>query len=283
MTAAAENLAYLTQTEETIKLAVNDPIRLAQGRKYYERLSRSKNQDWIKRYVDALFGDDPSGTAVFRESFRSTFHIADEVFPVSGHPLLVGQDFGRDPGSVICQLDHKGRLLVLEEVAAEDIGLQQHLNIGLRPALSNPRYLGRQIILIGDPAGMQRSTMYEETSFDLIKRAGFMAYPGPTNDIDARLRAVEHFLLSQRDGGPAMVFDRQRCPTLVRAMSGGYRYARMKSGQRKPKPDKNQYSHLADALQYACTAAHGGMSNMFGRMLNRTAVARPSVPAGGWT
>lgn len=283
LTAGAENLPYLVQTEDTIKLAEDDPIRIAQGRKYYERLSRSKSGDWVKRYVNAEYGDDPSGTAVFRESFRPTFHVADEIFPVSGHPLIVGQDFGRDPGSVICQLDHKGRLLVLQEIAAEDIGLQQHLQIALRPALSDPRYLGKQIVIIGDPAGMQRSTMYEETSFDLIKRAGFMAYPGPTNDIDARLRAVEHFLLSQRDGGPAIVFDRQRCPTLIRGMSGGYRYARMKSGQRKPKPDKNQYSHLADALQYAATAAHGGMQNMFGRALNRAVVPRPPVPVGGWT
>jgi hypothetical protein len=63
---------------------------------------------------------------VFRESFRPSWHVADEVLPVNGHPLIIGQDFGRDPCSVICQLDHKGRLLVLGEVVAEDIGLQQH-------------------------------------------------------------------------------------------------------------------------------------------------------------
>jgi hypothetical protein len=287
LTENAENLEYLVQTEETIKLPESDPRRRAQGRKYYERLANSKSADWVRRYVDAKYGDDPSGTAVFRESFKMAFHVVDEIFPVSGHPLIIGQDFGRDPWSIICQLDHKGRLLVLEEVPAEDIGLEQHLKINLRPALNHPRYMGKPIVIIGDPAGRSKDSLYEETSFDLIKRAGFMAYPGPTNDIDPRLRAVEAFLLGQRDGGPAMVFDRGRCPTLIRGMAGGYRYPKSKSGVRKLKPDKTgpgaKYSHPADALQYACTAAHGGMQGMISRQLSRSRMPRPKMPTGAWT
>lgn len=279
----AENLNWLVQTEESIKLPIDDPARLAQGRKYYERLAKSRSGDWCKRYVYGEFGDDPSGTAVFRESFKMAFHVVDEIIPVHGHPLIVGLDFGRDPCAVICQMDHRGRLLVLQEVIAEDMGLQMQLQMGLRPALSAERYLGRPVAIIGDPAGVQRSTLYEETSFDLVKRAGFMAYPAPTNDIDPRLRAVESFLLGQRDGGPAVIFDRQRCPELIRAMSGGYRYARTKAGQRKPMPDKNQYSHVADAFQYACLALHGGMQNMISQRIARPVVQRTKVPTGGWT
>ena len=114
----AENLDWLTQTSETLKLPVGDPRRRAQGRTYYERLARGHGEDWVKRYVMAQYGNDPSGTAVFRESFRRSFHVVDELMPVVGHPLILGQDFGRDPCTVICQLDHKGRLLVLEEVIA---------------------------------------------------------------------------------------------------------------------------------------------------------------------
>jgi hypothetical protein len=279
----AENLDYLVQTEETIKFPVGDERRIAQGRKYYERLAQARSLDWVKRYVDAQYGDDPSGSAVFRESFNMKFHVIDEVLPVVGHPLLIGLDFGRDPCAVITQMDHKGRLLVLQEVIAEDIGLEQQLKIGLRPAVSSERYFGRPVVVVGDPAGMARSTTYEETSFDVVKRAGFMAYPAPTNNIDPRLRAVEAFLLGQRDGGPMLVIDRQRCPTLIRGLSGGYRYAKTRSGQRKPTPDKNQYSHVMDALQYACTAAHGGMTNMFARRLTTLTVQRPKISARAWT
>ena len=280
----AENLNWLTQTTETLKLPLDDPKRLAQGRTYYERLARGHGSDWVRRYVHAQYGNDPSGTAVFRESFNRAFHVVEDLTPVSGLPLIIGQDFGRDPCSVICQLDHKGRLLVLQEVVAEDIGLELHIEKALRPALFQERYLGRAIAMVGDPSGVSKSSIYEETTFDVLKRLGMNAFPAPTNDIDPRLRAIEAFLLGQRDGGPAILFDRDRCPVLVRAMAGGYRYAKTRAGVRKPLPDKNEYSHIIDALQYACLAAHGGMSGYFAkRMAHRPRSTRPKMTAGAWT
>ncbi len=254
------------------------------GREYYERLERTPNPDWVRRYVHAQYGTDPSGSAVFRESFRRAWHVAPEVLPVRGHPLIIGQDFGRDPCSIICQLDHTGRMLVLEEVMAEDMGLELHLTRGLRPALVQERYLGIPVVVVGDPAGMQRSTTYEETSFDVIKRHGLQSYPAPTNDIDPRLRAVEAFLLGSRNAGPAVLIDGTRCPNLVLALGGGYRYAKMKSGQLKPMPDKNKFSHISDAFQYAATAIHGGMSGMFSAQLFRPqAPKRQKFTANAWT
>ena len=281
----AENLEWLTQTPDTLKLATNDPARRAQGRTYYERFIRSNSEEWCKRYVHAQFGDDPSGSAVFKESFKRHFHVTEEILPVHGHPLIVGLDFGRDPCAVITQLDHKGRLLILEEVIGTDIGLELQINRNLKPALMDERYLGKPVAIVGDPAGNQRSTLYEETSFDLLKRAGFMAYPAPSNNIDARLRAVEAYLFQQRDGGAAMLIDEERCPTLVRALSGGYRYARTKAGQLKPLPEKNEYSHIADALQYACLAAHGGMTNMIAARLTTPRTRDPArrFSAMAWT
>jgi len=291
MSPDAENLEWLTQTPETLRYPPDHPVRLAQGRTYYERFIRSNTAEWCKRYVHAQYGDDPSGTAVFRDSFRfrgddgRPFHVADTLEPVYGHPLIVGQDFGRDPWSIICQLDHNGRLLVLEEVEAEDIGLELHLERSLRPRLMNQRYFGRPVALIGDPAGKAKDSIYEETSFDAIKRMGFMTFPAPTNDLDPRIRAVEAFLMGQRNGGPAIVFDRQRCPTLVRAMSGGYRYAKTRSGQRKPTPEKNKFSHPVDALQYAALAAHGGMvTTLLARKLqSKPRVVRERMPSRAWT
>lgn len=255
------------------------------GREYYERLARSNGDDWVKRYVHALYGADPSGSAVYKESFKHSFHVADEVMPVNGHPLIIGQDFGRNPCSIITQLDHRGRLLVLEEVLAEDIGLELHIQRNLRPRLSQERYLGRAFVIVGDPAGKQRSTSYEETSFDLLKREGFMCYPAPTNNIDARLRAVETFLLAQRDGGPAMIFDKQRCPSVIMGMNGGYRFAKTRSGQLRPVPDKNEYSHMADALQYAASAASNGMVGMISGKLSggKRRSDRPKVSSLAWT
>lgn len=285
MSEEAENLEWLNQTPDSLKLPPENEVRRAQGRKYYERFVRSNAPDWCRRYVYAEYGNDPSGSAVFRESFKSSFHVVDELEPVSSYPLLMGIDFGRDPCAVICQPDHKGRLLVLEEIIAEDVGLEVQLQRGIKPVLMSERYMGRSIIVVGDPAGKQRSTLYEETSFDLIKRYGLRAYPAPTNDIVKRVGAVEAWLLGQRDGGPALVIDRERCPTLIRALSGGYKYARMKNGMRKPTPDKNEYSHIADALQYACVTAHGGMGEMLATKLmgGRQRAPRQKVGSSAWT
>lgn len=280
----AENLEWLTQTPETLKLPVTSEVRRAQGQSYYKRFLRSNSEDWCKRYVHAKYGDDPSGSAVFKDSFKLHFHVVDEVLPVPGYPLIIGQDFGRDPCSVICQIDHKGRLLVLEEVMASDIGLELHIERNLRPKVLQDRYLGRPMAIMGDPAGKAKSTTYEETSFDALKRMGFNAFPAPTNDIDKRLRAVEAFLLSQRDGGPAILIDRGRCPELVRALSGGYRYAKTRAGVRKPHPDKNAYSHVSDALQYAALAAHGGMVSMISsRIMPRPRRERKQFSSRAWT
>lgn len=282
--ADAENLEWLNQTAETVLLPANDNRRRAQGRIYYERLARNPNPDWVKRYVNAKYGDDPSGTAVFRASFRRQFHVRPELMPSPGHPLIVGQDFGRDPWSVICQLDHKGRFLILEEVPAEDIGLELHIAQSLRPALMQERYLGFPIAIIGDPAGAAKNSLYEVTSFDLLKEAGFRTIAAPTNDLDPRLRAVESFLLAQRDGGPALLVDERRCPTIVRAFSGGYRFGKTRAGERKAVPDKGDFSHPMDSVQYAALAANGGQVAVLARRLIRTrrAPAR-RVASGGWT
>lgn len=254
------------------------------GYEYYNRLARGQSPEWVRRYVDAEYGNDPSGMAVFRDTYTHEFHSADELQPIPGLPLLVGQDFGRDPWSVICQMDHRGRFLVLEEVDGTDIGLEQHLLLNLRPKLMQERYMNMPIAIIGDPAGVAKSTLYEETSFDMLKREGFMAFPAPTNDIDPRLRAIEAFLMQQVGGKAMFLVDRARCPTIVQGLRGGYRYSRMKGGQRKPTPDKNAYSHPMDSLQYAALAAHGGMVQ--GRIMNR--LKRP-VPvakqftASAWT
>ena len=88
LAANAENLNYLVQTEETAKLPVDHPERLAQGRKYYERFLELYGSDhpWVKRYVHAEFGEDPSGEAVFRATFNRGFHVVPDTLVVLGIP-----------------------------------------------------------------------------------------------------------------------------------------------------------------------------------------------------
>lgn len=290
MEATAENLNFLLQTDQTKLLPIDHPGRLAQGRKYYERLVNmfgGTDTPWVKRYVHAQYGDDPSGMAVFRESFRTDFHIVDDIPIIPGYPLIVGQDFGRNPWSLICQADHLGRLNVLQEVRGTNVGLEKHVQQNLKPLLFQDRYLGFRLALIGDPAGIAKDSHSEENSFELLKRLGLTALPAPTNDLDPRLRAVEALLGRQTNGGPTLRIDRRRCPMLIRAMSGGYRFAKTKQGALKPKPEKfdpEGYSHVADCLQYVSLIVHAGLTGWVGNQLRpRGLTPHVKVTAAGWT
>lgn len=182
------------------------------------------------------------------------------------------------------QMDYRGRLLILEEVKGEDIGLRTHLRTNLRPKLNEPRYQNRPVVVIGDPAGIAKSQYDEVNGFDVLKQEGFACVPAGTNDIDTRLRAVEEWLLQQRDGGPAMVFDKSRCPTLVNGMNGMYRYSKTTLDISKPLPDKNRFSHPADAHQYGVLGTKGNTARQIARLVaGRRPRARAPVTAQGWT
>lgn len=283
----AENLAHLDQTVDTLALDEHDPIRIEQGRNYYRRLAAVGTPDYIRRYVMAEFGRDPSGTAVFAECFNVDFHVADYLEPIFSRLLIVGQDFGRNPWSLICQLNMQGQLMVLEEVPGTDIGLEQHVKQNLYPALLQERYLGRPIVVVGDPAGQARDSIFEINCFDLLKSMGIPAERAPTNDIDPRIRAVEQFLIRQVAGRGAMQIDRNRCPTLVQGMNGGYRYSKTKDDVARSLPDKNKWSHVCDCLQYVCLIASnmGAYQWLLGRVISnqRKRVYRPAPSAKAWT
>jgi len=286
----AENLNYLLQTEETSRLRIDDPVRVAQGRKYYERFIEMYGSDaaWVKRYVYAQYGDDPSGEAVFKAAFRPAFHVVPETFVIPGYPLIVGQDFGRNPWSLVGQVDHLGRLLIHKEVAASNMGLEKHVEMHLRPLLYSEKFITSRVILVGDPSGVAKGSIGEETCFEALKRLGMPAFPAPTNEIDTRLRAVEAIMGRQINGGPAIMINSAGCPWLVRALSGGYRYKKHKDGALRTVPekmDKEGFSHIADCLQYICLVVHGGLVHELSRRL-APKIKRPQrahITAAGWT
>jgi hypothetical protein len=203
---------------------------------YYQRLAKNPNRDWVRRYVEAEYGEDPSGTAVFREAFRWSFHTVDHLEPSPGHLILVGQAFGRSPCSVLCQPDSRGRILCLEEVIAEDIGLETHVNRSLKPALYNERYAGFSFCAVGDPSGVAKGNFLEEDSFDVLKRLGYRpSRPDQRSKRRACCRRGGSLPAARWRAG--LVIDRTRCPILTRAMNGAYRQ-QTSAGVTKPLPDK---------------------------------------------
>lgn len=249
---------------------------------YYTRLAEGQSEDWVKVYIENEFGIDLSGQAVFRASFNFDRHVTDKPLPVNPfRPIMISMDFGRTPCAILQQLTPEGRLNILEEVTSLDMGLEQFLKTKLQPLLHQPEYSGREVYVVGDPAGIQRAQVNEMSCFDVLKSAGFRAYPATTNDIGARVRAVESLLLQNRGSGPALLIHGPKCPSLVKALRHDYRYKRTKAGELTPLPEKNGASHIADACQYGCLAVAVDLPGKI--MARRNFTPRPSMPVGAWT
>lgn len=232
---------------------------------YYSRLTAGKDVEWIKVFVHGEYGFVADGRPVWGD-YSDTTHVA-EITPDPACDLIVGIDFGLTPAAAFVQRDQRGRWLVVDELVTEDMGAVRFAE-QLKEKLE--AYRGFNLRLWGDPAGEGRSQVDERTPFQVLQAAGIQARPTYTNDPTVRIEAVSKAMRQLIDGKPAFLID-PRCRVLRKGLGGGYCYKRIQvSGDEryKDQPDKNQYSHVADALQYAFIGGGGSQE-----------VIRPKGPA----
>lgn len=254
---------------------------------YYERLMEGHSDEWINVHVHSMWGDDQHGQAVYKASFSAKTHLLSEgdklvVNPVL--PVLVGIDFGRTPACVFTQEDNRGRILVFEELTSKDMGLNQFCEYLLIPTIRE-RYSRNRIFVVGDPAGTSKSQYSEESAYDVMEGWGLDCIPAPTNDPGQRFRAVEKRLLDVLAGDAGFILDPDNCPVLTRGFQRDYRYKKKRGGALTPQPEKNEASHVHDALQYACL---GHQSNYVGRRVMMKSQQQhmrrgPKFSARAWT
>ena len=185
-------------------------------------------------------------------------------------PLIIGLDFGLTPAAVFLQQREAGQFQVFDELVTEEFSAVEFAD-ALGAVLRSGHHL-RPVRLFGDPAGDQRSQVDKRTPFQVLKAAGLHAVPARTggkHDNDVTLR-VEAVLLNlsrlQMAGEPGLIVD-PGCRYLRRAMAGGYKFRLMQiSGEERfhESPEKNIYSHVAEALQYALVGA-GQARSVVGR------------------
>jgi hypothetical protein len=243
----AENLENLEQTAETLELPYDDPRRREQGRTYYVKLLDDYTRDDAEVYVHAKRARTKSGKPIYTEYRDSVHCVAFELVP--SLPLFLGFDFGRTPACVIAQKRLNGNWRVRYELCAEDMGI---LDFGHRVAAFIEEKCPNYTIAAatGDPSGNIRDGK-DETAFDLLQAAKILCKGAHTNEPSIRVEVVQQAFKRMADGEPGLIIHPD-CKVLSKACNDGYHLKKLKVvGERySDEPDKNKYSHVAEALQY---------------------------------
>jgi hypothetical protein len=221
------------------------------GRLYYERLCYGKTKEWVNVFVHGLYGFVRDGRPVYPE-YNDDLHTAKEEIVWNGSELYLGMDFGLTPALVLLQRSASRQWQAIDEFVSEDMGATNFSAFVVTEL--KRRYPRAHFIGWGDPAGTQRSQVDERTPYEVVNAAGLPISPAHTNDFVLRREAVAHSLSKLTvTGVPALVVS-PKCKKLRKAMNGGYCFRRLQvagAERFKDAPDKNEYSHIAEALQYA--------------------------------
>lgn len=216
---------------------------------YYMQMLGGKNLDWIKCYAEGKYTYVQEGRPVWPEYDDSM--MSGEVTYDPEHALQVGLDFGLTPAAVVGQRLPNGRWIILDEIVTFDMGLERFGQQLL--AELNARYPKAQIMMWGDPAGMQRDAIYEVTAFDYLRTLGLRAQPTPSNDFKVRREAAAAPMQRLIAGKPGLMID-TKCKMIRKSLAGGYHFKRVAVGagheRFKDAPNKNEHSHVGDAFGY---------------------------------
>jgi hypothetical protein len=146
---------------------------------------------------------------------------------------------------------------VVDELCADSMGIDRFSDRVL--SHSTQYFPDSEFVDVGDPAGDSRAETDERTCFGILHNKGINIEPGMQSP-QIRQEAVRKPLRQFDDDGRPAFNLHPRCARLRRALMGGYHYRRIQmAGNERwaEKPEKNSYSHPADALQYTATRLFG--------------------------
>ena len=246
------------------------------GYKYYRDMLAGNTEDHINVMVMGNYGTIKDGKPVYPQ-YNDRIHCPEKALGIiEGLPIGLGWDGGLTPSCIIGQQTDRGQLRIIAELVSEDMGVRQFARDVVKPFLQRNFYGIEIAFSYIDPAGAGRGEAEAKSSMGILNddyindnedgdilqplNMGFETEPAPTNDPTKRIDAVNSYIIKLVDGEPGYLVSR-KCPMLRKGKIGGYQYKRVQvSGEArfKDKPDKNKFSHPADAEQYMALGFAGG-------------------------
>lgn len=220
---------------------------------YYLNQVSGATREYIKVHVEGLYGTLEEGKAVYN-NYNDDIHSVDNIDYIPGIPILTGWDGGLTPAVILMQITEQGYVNVFKEICASDLFLDSFIDNAFFPVLERdcPNYTLDIAQL--DP-GTGRDQVSGWSPLVRLSEAGIKAVKSSTNDPIIRIDAVKKLLESMILGKPRFRLSRRGCPILREGFLNGYQFKKLKiSGEDiySDSPDKNEFSHPHDALQYAC-------------------------------
>jgi len=254
---------------------------------YYQNGMAGKKDSWVSVNLANEYGAVYDGKPVYPD-YNERIHYSDRVLtPYKGLPLVLGWDFGLTPAVIFMQLTPRGQLRILDELVSENMGIERFSRDIVNPHIANnyPEFKDK-INSFGDPGGGQRAQTDERTCIQVLNGQGIPTVEASTQNPEARKGAVDHFLTKLVDGKPGLLVS-HNCKTINKALKGGYKYDRVQvSGDERfhDKPNKNKYSHPAEALEYGVMSIDGRFSrvDLYDKTPARSHANHGPADAGGY-
>lgn len=228
---------------------------------FYENQLESSD-DFIRVNLMNEYGEVRKGKPVYKD-YSDSQHLVDltgtdEVYAVSTNTkVVIGMDLGLTPAAAFTQRLWDGTVVVFEEIVTDDTSIEEFVQNYLFPTIAKYR-CGGNYVVVPDPAGNSRSSHDKKTAVELLKELGVVVQQAKAQDPVRRINSVMNYLRK-----PNKFRLMSNCSYLRRGFLSEYKYSssNLIDGTAKtPKAEKNIYSHVHDALQYAMLEYDPGYS-----------------------
>ena len=232
---------------------------------YYSKIIANEPEWYVRRFVDNEFGYSRDGKPVY-EAFDQRRHIAAKnMTPDQNLPLLMGFDAGLTPAAVFAQPQPDGQLRITDEIyPGHGYGASRFAEMVAEVLASRYPHVPN-IQAWCDPAAQygadkEGGELAWIETVSLVLELPVLVPANGSNEIGLRIDAVTGELTRYIDGETPRLLISPHCHWIVQGFVSKYRYRKRgntSSAAYEPTPDKNDWSHAHDALQYLVLGYRG--------------------------